>query len=167
MPFASGPILRYVGGGQYVTVGATTYVGAKDLIVVPSDFPTDLASIPRVFWWLLPPNGTYEKSAVIHDWHCTQLAKGDCRISSADADGLFRRMAAEGGTSFVTRWILWTGVRWGALFNPARRPGFLPDAPKVAAITTATALAAAAVIVTVDRAAHWLARLPRTLRRTP
>jgi hypothetical protein len=37
-------------------------------IVVPAGFETDLASIPRFFWRVLPPLGTYSEPAVVHDW---------------------------------------------------------------------------------------------------
>lgn len=29
---------------------------------------TDLASVPRIFWTLLPPDGKYAKAAIIHDY---------------------------------------------------------------------------------------------------
>jgi hypothetical protein len=158
MPFASGPILTYIGAGQYKTVGPTVYVGSerhgRDVLTIPSDFPTDLATVPRIFWAFLPPNGTYERAAVAHDWHCVQLAAGNCRISSRDADGLFRRMAREGGAGFLTRWVLWTGVRWGAVANHARRGGWLRDAPLVLLITVAGLAAIGSVIYGLDRLAH-------------
>lgn len=156
MPFASGPILRYVGAGQYITVGTTTYVGSRDVITVPSDFITDLASVPRLFWALLPPHGVYERAAVVHDWHCVQLAKGSCAVSSRDADGLFRRMAREGGAGLVTRWLLWLGVRYGALANPARRPGIARDLPLMGGLTVALVAAVGGVLVGADRLAHWI-----------
>jgi hypothetical protein len=146
MPFARGPVLCYIGAGQYKTVGQTEYVGTTDVITIPPDFPTDLASVPRLFWALLPPNGVYENAAVVHDWHCVRLAAGDCRISSRDADGLFRRMAREGHAGLVTRWCLWTGVRWGALFNPARRAGWWRDGPLVLAISAALLAALLAAV---------------------
>jgi hypothetical protein len=34
---------------------------------VPRGFQTDFASIPRIFWTILPPVGRYDKAAVIHD----------------------------------------------------------------------------------------------------
>lgn len=37
-------------------------------VVVPAGFVTDLASIPRVFWSLLPPDGAYTFPAIIHDY---------------------------------------------------------------------------------------------------
>lgn len=37
-------------------------------ITVPTGFVTDLASIPKLFWNILPPFGKYTEAAVIHDW---------------------------------------------------------------------------------------------------
>ena len=45
-------------------------------------------------------------------------------ISAVDADGLFRRSMRELGVPPVMRWLMWTGVRWGALGNPVRRKGW-------------------------------------------
>jgi hypothetical protein len=146
----------YRGLGQYATVGETVYVGASEVIRIPDGFVTDLASVPRVFWSILPPDGTYERAAVVHDWHCTELAAGNCAVSSHDADGMFRRMCREGGTSFVTRWILWTGVRIGALFNRHRRAGWLRDAPAVLAITALMLAVSLAIVVGADAVLHPL-----------
>lgn len=38
------------------------------VITVPEGFITDFASIPRVFWIFLPPDGIYTQSAVLHDY---------------------------------------------------------------------------------------------------
>lgn len=51
------------------------------LISVPAGFKTDLASIPRLFWNLLPPFGKYTNAAIVHDYlYRTQIfprAKAD------------------------------------------------------------------------------------------
>lgn len=147
MPFASGPVLCYKGGGRYETVGPTEYVGRDQVFHIPSGFSTDLASVPRVFWSLLPPDGVYENAAVVHDHFCAGLRAGTCEVSARDADAIFRRIAREGGTGFLTRWVLWTGVRWGALlFDAHRRPGIWRDMPLVSAIT-AVGLAATLAVV--------------------
>ncbi len=47
------------------------YIGKKednDLITVPPGFITDFASIPRMFWKILPKWGKYGNAAVIHDY---------------------------------------------------------------------------------------------------
>lgn len=43
-------------------------LGSNKVIRVPIDFETDFASVPRVFWWLIPPWGRYGKAAILHDW---------------------------------------------------------------------------------------------------
>ncbi|HFW3711885.1 TPA: DUF1353 domain-containing protein [Salmonella enterica subsp. enterica serovar 6,7:y:-] len=40
----------------------------SDIISVPAGFVTDLATVPRIFWTLMPPDGKYAKAAIIHDW---------------------------------------------------------------------------------------------------
>lgn len=41
---------------------------AYQSVRVPIGFVTDFASIPRIFWSLLPPDGLYSYAAVIHDF---------------------------------------------------------------------------------------------------
>lgn len=66
--------------------------------------------------------------------------------NARDTDGLFRRVMREQHVGFVRRWLMWTGVRWGALANPARRAGWWRDAPLVAAITVLVLAVAAGVL---------------------
>lgn len=42
--------------------------GSEDRIDVPIGFKTDFASVPRLFWALLPKWGKYGNAAVIHDY---------------------------------------------------------------------------------------------------
>jgi hypothetical protein len=156
MPFATGPVLMYVGAGQYRTVGPTVYVGSGDIFQIEPDFPTDLASVPRLFWGLLPPSGAYERAAVLHDWLCVHLAKRDCIVSARDADGIFRRVMREAGVGLVTRWAMWAGVRWGALFNPARRAGWWKDAPAVLAITLLELAVVVGLIAGLHELINWI-----------
>lgn len=44
-------------------------------VIVPVGFKTDFASIPRLFWRILPPIGIYGKAAVLHDYlYASQLS---------------------------------------------------------------------------------------------
>lgn len=160
MPFLAGPVLAYIGLGQYRTVGATLYAGAADVITIPSDFDTDLASVPRIFWPLLPPSGAYERAAVLHDYLCEALAGRQQMpvpaVSARDVDGLFRRVMREADVGFVTRGTMWVGVRWGALANPARRAGWLRDAPAVVGLTAGALALLVAGVGYADRLVHWL-----------
>ncbi|HGP2813971.1 TPA: DUF1353 domain-containing protein [Salmonella enterica] len=40
----------------------------SDVISVPAGFVTDLATVPRIFRTLMPPDGKYAKAAIIHDY---------------------------------------------------------------------------------------------------
>ena len=42
--------------------------GKRHDIAVPKNTRTDLASVPRIFWMLIPPFGRYSQAAVIHDY---------------------------------------------------------------------------------------------------
>jgi len=44
--------------------------GQEDVqaVTVPTGFVTDFASIPRIFWSLLKPDGNYAWAAVVHDY---------------------------------------------------------------------------------------------------
>jgi hypothetical protein len=64
--------LRVLDGYRWELLSDFSYhVGAYPsvvVIMVPAGFITDLASIPRALWSLLPPHGRYAKAAIIHDW---------------------------------------------------------------------------------------------------
>lgn len=44
------------------------HLGSGDKIVISPGFVTDLASIPKFLWSILPPFGKYLSSAIIHDY---------------------------------------------------------------------------------------------------
>lgn len=55
------------------TEGFTYYLGNKDSdkwVQVPIGYLTDGASVPRLFWSVLPPWGKYGQAAVLHDFLC-------------------------------------------------------------------------------------------------
>ncbi len=176
MPFVDGPQLRYVARGQYITDGLTTYVGQHDVITIPAGTPTDLATVPRIFWALIPPQGAWERAAVLHDWLCQELGRYDKQyaawmrgeipdppdppqVNARHTDGLFRRVMREADeVPNVVAWIMWMGVRWGALFNPARRAGWWhwrSSVPTVG-ITLLLLAAVCALVYGLDRFAHWI-----------
>jgi hypothetical protein len=79
-------------------------------VQVPKGFVTDLASIPRIFWALLPPHARYTYPAIIHDYLywtqiCTRdtadevlkLAMEDMRVSGLQAIAIFSAVRLAGG----------------------------------------------------------------------
>lgn len=69
--FTSPLQLEYMDGRQWKLIRDFEYhVGtypSERIITAPPGFITNFASIPRVFWTILPPTGKYGKAAVIHD----------------------------------------------------------------------------------------------------
>lgn len=101
---------------------------------VPPRYRTDFASVPRLAWSLVPRFGAYTAATVLHDWLITDaLDRG--AASSREVDRTFRQAMAELGVSIPRRWLMWAGVRWGALANPARRAGFVRDLPAVLGVS--------------------------------
>ena len=84
------------------------------VLPVPAGFVTDFASIPRIFWSLVPPLGRYNRGAVLHDWLYRQAARGgEPDLDRAAADRLLLEAMAESGVPWLTRWIIYLGVRLG------------------------------------------------------
>ena len=139
MPFEDDSItVRRRDDDHWTVVGDLVYRGKSDVFVVPDGFPTDFASVPRVVVWLIPRFGRYTLPAVLHDWLCTRGIETGV-VTSREADGIFRRAMRELGVPVARRWLMWTGVRWGALTTPLRRPGWVISAPGVLAITAVAA----------------------------
>jgi hypothetical protein len=93
-------------------------------ITAPPGFVTDLASIPRWAWIVLPPDGPWVKGAVIHDFlYATRGSgvwkahpSGNSRPSAytrAEADWILRDALANRGVDLLRRNLIWAAVRIG------------------------------------------------------
>jgi Protein of unknown function (DUF1353) len=93
----------------------TTLSNGKRL-VIPPNFETDWASIPRLFWSLYPPHWKpYRTPSLIHDY---LYADQKIITSRAFADAEFRRqLIATNKVHKRTAWLFWACVR---LFGQAR-----------------------------------------------
>ncbi len=134
------------------------YDGKYGKFTVKAGFVTDFASVPTMVSWLIPSYGKYTLAVIIHDDLCVKQkyaydmrkVNNDAQLmaefgwiyregegwtppegltNSRDTDGLLRRMTRELEVPFLIRWLMWTGVRWGAMLNPARRQGIVRDLP--------------------------------------
>ena len=76
-------------------------------ITVPEGFETDFASIPRIFWSIMPPTGRYSRAAVLHDYlyhlpNCSRFL----------ADSLFRESMKQRGVPLWKRLVIFYSVRF-------------------------------------------------------
>jgi hypothetical protein len=77
-------------------------------VSVPVGFVTDFASIPRVAWSILPPDGDYTYPAVVHDYlYWSQ------KTTREDADKVFQMMMKEFGIGASVITAIYTAVRAG------------------------------------------------------
>lgn len=78
-----------------------------DLITVPEGTVTDFASIPRIFWNILPPWGRYGKAAIIHDYlYQTGV------FPKERADKIFLEAMQVLGVNWLTRKLMYQAVNW-------------------------------------------------------
>jgi hypothetical protein len=94
-------------------------------IEVADGFDTDYASVPRIFWSIYPPDGSYTEAAIIHDaLYFYQARSGiggplggpdhlTLPITRAQADTVFLEAMAALGVPAVRRRILYSSVRAG------------------------------------------------------
>ncbi|RBY94895.1 hypothetical protein DQ244_06510 [Blastococcus sp. TBT05-19] len=139
MPMESGDVVvRSVDDDHWSVEEPLVYRGRRDRFVVPAGFLTDFATVPRLVVWLVPRFGRYTAAAILHDWLCTEGIRSGA-VTSPEADGIFRRVMRENGVPVLRRWLMWCGVRWGALVDAERRPGWWRSAPGVLGISVLAA----------------------------
>jgi hypothetical protein len=95
------PFEYHVGNKQSLTV-----------IIVPNQFITDFASVPRSFWGIIPPWGKYGKAAIVHDYlYCTKTYLNDtCTRQLADEIFYEAMLVLK-----VPKWqakVMYYAVRW-------------------------------------------------------
>jgi len=73
---------------------------------VPVGFVTDFASIPRIFWSILPPDGKYTYPAILHDYlYWTQTTSRDV------ADSILKFGMEDFSVGTVTSVAIYNAVR--------------------------------------------------------
>ena len=90
------------------------------MVIMPLDFVTDLATVPRLpLAWLIA-GGVANRAAVLHDWLYFR------RYRRQWADAVFYAAMREEGVSLWRRWIMWASVRLFGRLIYERRFGLTP-----------------------------------------
>ncbi len=84
------------------------YVSSVGMIIVPTGFLTDGASIPRIFWSIFSPVGSTFPAAVIHDF---LYSKHNTEYSRDESDRIFKEAMFNLGIGWVTRETVYRAVR--------------------------------------------------------
>jgi hypothetical protein len=86
-----------------------------NIITIPQGFVWDLSSVPRMLWWLLPPDGDFGIAYIIHDY--LWVYKHQFNYSQKWTDQEMKRWAmASSGTNGPSLcnldiWARYLGVR--------------------------------------------------------
>ena len=79
---------------------------SKEVVTVPIGFLTDFASVPRIFWAILPPDGEYTQAAVVHDYLYNSRI-----YNRKKSDSIFIEAMKVLGVSLWKRRIMYRAVR--------------------------------------------------------
>lgn len=89
--------------------------GDKDkVVIVPRGFLTDGATVPRLFWGIIPPWGKYGQAVVLHDYLCEFRGFWNYgqweTLRREDTDRIFRSALEELGVGSFTRNLMYGAV---------------------------------------------------------
>lgn len=113
------PIIQRINKREFVLIEPYYAIWDGGEIAVPKGFKHDLASIPRIFWTIVPKSGLHDGPAVIHDWCYVNLWRTR-RLS----DLLFLCLMKVVGSWWLRRNVMWCAVRsagWYLWNRRARR----------------------------------------------
>jgi hypothetical protein len=90
------------------------YHSSVGTIRIPKGFHTDGASVPKIFWNIFSPFGSYFSAALVHDFLYSK--DSDSIFSAADraeADHIFLEAMYNAGVGWLTRHTVHSAVRMG------------------------------------------------------
>lgn len=120
-------IVEVLENGRYYRVNEAFVYFRTDntqiLIEIPKGFVTDFASVPRIFWSILPPFGTYSKACVLHDYLCTlnktnSVDNNGIKYTRKECDLIFLEAMEAVQVKKIVRYTLYYAVR---LYAVAKR----------------------------------------------
>lgn len=116
------------------------YIGSPEsgkVVYVPAGYLTDGASVPQLFWNIIPPWGSYGQAAVVHDILCEYLSitkDGQPQpITRARCDAILLEAMEALGVPKAKRWAIYLAVCAYRLVSGVSRPTTTPDKRKLEA----------------------------------
>ena len=101
------PALVQVDADRWMLLAAFSYTKDDGTVyTAPAGMTTDLASIPRALWAILPPFGSYTGAAVIHDFLYQAQP-----VTKAEADHVLAEAMDCAGVAHVQRQAIYDGVK--------------------------------------------------------
>jgi hypothetical protein len=89
-------------------------IDEESWVTIPRGYLTDGASVPRLFWNMIPPWGIYGQAAVVHDLLCEYLSvvrNGKIvNITRAECDRVLNQAMQNLGVPTLQRWMIYSAV---------------------------------------------------------
>lgn len=103
-----GEILLAPKGLNWAVANTVIVESDKWMFSIPKNFETDLASVPRVLWTVLPPYGDHTIAAIAHDriYRCPSIM-----IPRNEADLMFKDLMIQYGVSSIKAELMYRGVQ--------------------------------------------------------
>ena len=122
-------VVEKIGGGRgydWDHLRDILYHANHQTFRIPTGTKTDLGSIPRCVAWYAARSGVAALVFALHDrlWRY-YAALG--HITYREADAILRQALRMTDVPLIQRWIIWTGVRYGALTRPHGRREWWKD----------------------------------------
>lgn len=76
--------------------------------VIHAGYTTDFASVPQLFWWLVPPHGRTANACVVHDY---LYEHKPVKASRKEVDRFWRELLRESGVKPWQVWLMYGYVR--------------------------------------------------------
>lgn len=111
--------LRFLSYRKWIVKTEYHYQLSTRLIIIPVNFISDLASIPRIFWCFLEPSGkNYVRASVIHDYlYSKKSIEAYKDLSRREADKIFLEVMKIEGVFIFKRYMMYISVRiFGSFF---------------------------------------------------
>ena len=90
------------------------YLSSIGTITIPKGFFTDGASVPRIFWNIFSPWGSYFSAALVHDYLYSKDSSDTFPVDERlVADKIFKEAMFNAGVGWVTRETVYRAVRLG------------------------------------------------------
>lgn len=107
MKFLDPLIVRHLDSTTWVVEQDLRFISnSGDIIYIPAGLETDFASVPRVFWSIIPPTGRWGSAAVLHDFlYETRF------YDRKTCDDLFLEAMKNLGVNYFVRYIMYYAVR--------------------------------------------------------
>jgi hypothetical protein len=109
------PASKALGGDYWRVLTPFSYmIKPGTWVGVPAGYLTDGASVPKIFWNIIPPWGIYGQAAVVHDLLCeylTVLENGrPVAISRAQCDSILNEAMRDLGVPTLKRLAIYYSV---------------------------------------------------------